>query len=88
MKRYYISANNQKGFEELTETEFFAIVGDDTHRPYASKVYRGKMALEDVPDQYRATVEALVSARVERCGAYAERDISADELKSMIEGVI
>lgn len=80
MKRYYISANNQKGFEELTEAEFLSIMGDEIHRPYAKKVYREEMKLEEVPEQYRITVQRLVDARVERWGFHRE--------KSMIEGVI
>lgn len=88
MKHYYISANNEKGFEELTETEFFAIIGDETHRPYANKVYRGTMLLTDVPEEYQATVESIVAKKVEKWGYYHEREISSQELENMIEEVI
>lgn len=75
MTRYYISnPNNEKGFDEVTQAEFFAVIGDETHRPYASKVYRGEMLLEDVPEEYRATVATIVANRIAKFGQYKKTD--------------
>lgn len=76
MTRYYIiHHNNEKGFDEVTQAEFFAVIGDDTHRPYADKVYSGEILLEDVPEEYRATVATIVANRTAKFGQYKETDI-------------
>lgn len=57
MKHYYIADNTQpKGFIEVTETEFYALVGTEETRPYASKVYRGEISIEEVPEDLREAV--------------------------------
>lgn len=89
MKHYYLSnPNSPKGFDEVTEEEFHAILGDDTTKPYAGKVYRGELTIEEVPEDVREAVSAVVAARTERWGVYEDQDVSASELKTMIEGVL
>jgi hypothetical protein len=76
MTRYYLfNFNNENGFDEVTQAEFFAFAGDETHRPYADKVYSGKILIEDVPEEYRATVATIVANRTIRLGQYKEADI-------------
>lgn len=89
MKHYYLSnPNSPKGFDEVTEEEFYAILGDETTKPYAGKVYRGELTIEEVPEDIREAVIAVVEARTARFGVYTEQDISAEELKNMIQGVL
>lgn len=88
MTRYYISANNEKGFEEITKEEFDAIVGEPPVRGYASDVYRGTLAIDDVPEEYREAVISVVDAKVARWGKYDEQDIPASELKKMVEEIV
>lgn len=86
MKHYYLSnPNSPKGFDEVTEDEFLAIVGDDTTRPYAVPVYRGELSIEEVPEDVREAVQAVVDANIARFGEYNKQDVPANELKSMIE---
>ena len=86
MKHYYISnPNSPKGFDEVTEAEFLAIVGDETTRPYTTPVYRGELSIEEVPEDVREAVHAVVDAKIARFGEYNKQDVPADELKSMIE---
>lgn len=77
-----------KELTEVSETEYFALVGDKIHSPYATKVYMGKMTLDDVPEEYRGAVSAIVQKRIEFYGAYEDHDISATELQTMIEEVL
>lgn len=84
-KRYYISANNERGFEELTESEFYAIMGDETTRPYASKVYRGELSIDEVPDDVKEAVQTVVNAKITKFGEYNKQEITAEEFKKMIE---
>lgn len=89
MKHYYISnPNSEKGFDEVTETEFYAIIGTDETRPYASKVYRGTLSIEEVPEDLRTQVQAVVDSKIARFGEYNKQEVPAAELKSMIEEVV
>lgn len=85
--RYYISdPTAERGFVELTETEWFALMGDETTRPYAGKVYRGEMAIEDVPEDVREAVAAVVAEKVARWGLYSERELSDNEALNILTG--
>lgn len=82
---YYISANNPKGFEEITEAEHLALFGDETTGPYANSVYQGEMTIDAVPDDLRETVQAIVDAKIAKWGYFHKQEVSAEELKTMIE---
>lgn len=87
MTRYYISDSTApKGFVELTQTEWLALFGTDETRPYASKVYRGEITLDDVPEDIRADVEAVVQAKVDRWGLYSERELTDREALDILTG--
>lgn len=89
MKHYYVSnPNAEKGFDEVTEQEFYALIGDDEIRPYAGKVYKNELMLEEVPEAIRENVETVVKNRIARWGEYEQQEISSQELKQMIEGVV
>lgn len=89
MKHYYISdPTAEKGFIEVSEEEFTALLGTDETRPYATKVYRGLLSIEDVPEDLRAQVQTVVDNKIARFGEYNKQEIPAEELKSMIEGVV
>ena len=88
MKHYYISANNDKGFEEITEAEWNAIIGQEPNSSYASKIYRGTMSIDEVPEENKETVQAIVDARIAKWGLYENQTISDNELSNMIEEVL
>lgn len=89
MKHYYISnPNNKKGFVEVTEVEFIAIVGTEAIRPYATRVYRGELSISDVPSEYQSAVQDVVDTRIARMGEYKNQKITSNELQSMIEEVL
>ena len=89
MKHYYITdPNAEKGFVEITEEEFNAIIGTEETRPYASKVYRGELSIEEVPEDIREAVQTIVDAKIARLGEYAKQEIPANELNNMIEEVL
>lgn len=84
--RYYISANNEKGFEEVTEAEWLVLIGDDTTCPYASKIYRGDMTIEEVPEDLQEAVQAIVGTKIARWGTYESRDIADSEALNILTG--
>lgn len=86
MTRYYISVNNDKGFEEISEAEFVSLFGDETTRPYAGKVYKGTLSIEEVPEELREAVQAVVNTKIERWGTYESRDIPDSEALNIITG--
>lgn len=85
--RYYISdPTAPKGFVELTESEWVALMGDETTQPYAAQVYCGKITIEDVPEELREAVLAVVDNKVARWGMYSEREISPNEALTILTG--
>lgn len=68
MNRYYITI--QKGVEEITEAEFYALFGDETIRPYTGKVYRGEIIIDDVPSDLKEAVQTVVDAKIAKWGIY------------------
>ena len=76
MKHYYIkNSKTKKGLEEITEAEFHALFGDKTIRPYATKVYRGEITIDDVPTDYKEAVQAVVDAKIAKWGTYESRNV-------------
>lgn len=69
---YYILSPDFSGDERITEEQYLALFGDETRRPYATAVYKGEMALEAVPEEYREAVAAIVANRTARWGDYAD----------------
>lgn len=88
MRYYLVNRNSARGFDEVTEDEYKAIMGDETTRPYASKVYRGKMTMEEVPEEYREAVSTVVAAKVARWGEYNSQPVTGAEMLAMAEEVV
>lgn len=87
MTHYYISdPKAEKGFVELTESEWYALFGTEEVRPYANKVYRGEMDISEVPEEFREEVAAVVAEKVKRWGLYTERELTAHEALNIITG--
>jgi hypothetical protein len=84
---YYITdPTAEKGFVELTESEWLALMGMKEVRPYAGKVYRGEMDVSEVPEELREAVAAVVAEKVKRWGLYTERELTAHEALNIITG--
>lgn len=70
MKHYFLlNKNAERGFEEITEEEYLAVVGEPPVKEYAAKVYRGEMTIEDVPEEHREKTQSVVDAKIARLGA-------------------
>ena len=88
MTRYYIpDLMAPKGFVEVYETEFFYLFGNETLRPYVAKVYRGKITIDEVPEEYRQEVETVVNNRIARFGEYEARISDSQALAEIMEVV-
>lgn len=86
MTHYYISnPNAEKGFEEITEAEWNAIIGQAPNSTYANQVYRGTISIDEVPEENKETVQAIVDAKIAKWGVYENQTISDSEFQSMIE---
>ncbi len=78
MKHYYLlNRKSPHGFEEITEEEHLAVIGLPPVREYATKVYRGKMSIADVPEEHREKTQAVVDAKIARLGVYQIPDAQA-----------
>ena len=56
-----------------------SLFGDETTRPYANKVYKGTLSIEEVPEELREAVQVVVDAKVAKWGKYEEPYISDSE---------
>lgn len=74
---YFINKNAPRGFEEVTEEEYLAVVGLPPVKEYAEKVYRGEMSIDDVTEEHREATQAVVDAKIARLGAYQIPDAQA-----------
>ena len=84
---YYIADSKaEKGFVELTESEWLALIGTEEIRPYTGKVYRGEMTMEEVPEELQEEVAAVVAEKVKRWGLYSERELTSHEALQIITG--
>lgn len=89
MKHYYIPDRTaERGFVEVTESEYISLNGTPETAPYVRQLYRGEITAADVPDEIRTEVETIVQNRIVRFGTYAERHITPNEFYDMIEEVI
>ena len=78
MKHYYlINKSAPRGFEEITEEEYLAVAGLPPVKEYATKVYRGQMSIDDVPEEQREATQAVVDAKIARLGLYQIPDTQA-----------
>lgn len=78
MKHYYlINKSAPRGFEEITEEEYLAVAGLPPVKEYATKLYRGQMSIDDVPEEHRETTQAVVDAKIARMGVYEIPDAQA-----------
>lgn len=85
-KHYYITDHTQpRGFSELTETEWKSFIGVDEIRPYVAKVYRGKITIDEVPEEYRQEVETIVNNRIARFGEHQETISDTQALAEIVE---
>lgn len=87
MKHYYITGRGAgRGAVEVTESEYLSLMGDDTTRSYAMEVYRNQLTIEEVPEDIREAVAAVVAEKVNRWGLYSERELTAHEALNIITG--
>ena len=87
MTHYYISDHKaERVFVELTYEQWLALHGTDETAPYASQVYRGEITLDDVPEDIREEVAAVVQTKVDRWGLYSERELTDKEALDILTG--
>lgn len=71
--RYFVDDHTGTGnIIELTEAEYFAVTGTTEVAPYASKVYRNKLSVAEVPTELQEAVQAVVDAKIKRWGEYSK----------------
>ena len=74
--KYYIEDKTQpNGFLEVSETEYKSFFGDDIIRAYVQSVYRGELAIDDVPYEYQEAVKTVVANKVSRWGQYIPEEM-------------
>lgn len=89
MKHYYIiDPSAERGFIEVSEAEFTAIIGTEETKLYAHRVYHNELSINEVPEDLREAVQAVVDAKIARWGEYNKQKVSSEELQTMIEEVL
>lgn len=89
MKHCYITKTDaENGFIEVSEDDFNAFLGDEDTKPYAGKLYRNEITIEDVPEELREKVQAVVSKRIELLGNYQDAEITSNDFLNMVSEVL
>ena len=84
---YYITdPKAKKGFVELTESEWYGLIGTEETRLYADKIYRSEMDISEVPEELQEAVQAVVDTKIAYFGLYSERELTAHEALNIIAG--
>jgi len=86
--QYYILSNNRQDFEEVTREEYIKIIGEPPCSMYALQVYEHMIDISEVPEEYRETVEAIVSTKIEKYGECPQGDIENSEFMDMLEEIL
>ena len=87
MKRYYLTnPKSEQGFDIVTEEEWNAIIGNEAHKSYASQVYHNEIFIDEVPEEFRETVQNIVQNKIARWGTYESQDIPDSEALNIITG--
>ena len=83
----YTSAPTTTGVE-ITREEYEALSAEIAAKAeYAEKLYLGEIAIEDVPEEWRADVQEMVDERIAAEGEYDPDEITAEEAIDIIKGV-
>jgi hypothetical protein len=82
MKNYYIRSKNG-GIEEVSEVEYFSIVGDKDHRSYASKLYNGSITINEVPEDKQTTVQNIVNNKIAKYGSYGAQLATLKDIEKL-----
>ena len=89
MKHYYMSnRNSENGFDEVTEAEFYGIVGAEEAREYINGLYNETLLISDVPEELREEVQTVVNNRIARFGKYKDQNITSNEFLKMVLEVL
>ena len=88
MTHYYIMADNEKGFEEITEKNWKRIIGEPPVSGYATDVYKGRKTIDEIPEEYREKTQSVVEAKIAKWGLWKDTRISDSEFTEMVEGVL
>lgn len=89
MKKYYIVDKDAPNhLLEVTEAEWFAIMGTAETHPYVSNVYSGNITIDEVPEELREAVQTAVENRIARWGGYQDSPISSEDFQTMVEEVL
>lgn len=86
--RYYIAADNEQGFEEITKEEWDMLINEPPVSVYAAEVYQGIKTIEEIPEEYREETKKVVEAKIAKWGLYKDTKISDSEFTNMVEGVL
>lgn len=86
MKKYYIPSKNDN-IEQITEKEYLSLIGNTEQRPYVSKLYRELITIEEVPEDMRDEVQAIVKNRILRYDKYDEQPASTKDIQEIIQAI-
>lgn len=75
------------GHEEITEEEYERLKYEMHEKSViANKLYRGEIAIDTIPEEWRDEVQDKVDAYIAEYGTYEGMEISAEEALAIIVG--
>lgn len=69
---------------KVTKEEFIQLIGTRQTAPYVLAVWSEKMQINEVPEELREEVQAIVYNRLAWCGSYADQPVTDQELREFV----
>ena len=89
LSKNLISGKCYRDGVEITAEEYSAALEEvKTKTELANQLYKGEIAIDAVPTEWREEIQRRVDERIAAEGEAAEQDISGEEFLDMIEGVL
>lgn len=75
------------GIDTISDDEVAVLFGAPEYRVYVSRVYRGEISLNDVPEAYREAVVYCVNERTTRLGRHSDQPAQSDEVLELVQTI-
>lgn len=85
MSTVYTQSDKLLGYDKVAQLEYALPVHFPTYGEYAINLYRGTIAVSDIPEEYSEAVQTIVEMLITCYGKYEDPIVSSFELRILAE---